>query len=219
MGDYFNSVLKPRIQKVIYSTDWSDGKPTKRDTGISHCFKYIRLESYEDTLNNLEMEDRQQDLLGLSDEVQQQYLINYMLDIETRGSLLALERFENPFDTTLKIYNRQTGKAEPKQIDLPETFNYLLGLRVREVKMRDGFLTIEGENPAGETVLIIWRNVAEKDNAALEQFVTETLRINTADTEYHAIYINGDTTLNDPHKKILLTEEIFHNLMFDVKQL
>lgn len=219
MGDYFETVLKPRIQKVIYSTDWSDGKPTTRNTGISHFFKYIRLESYEDTLNNLEMEDRQQDLLGLSDEVQQQYLINYMLDIETRGSLLALERFENPFDTTLKIYNRETGKAEPKQIDLPETFNYLLGLRVREVKMRDGFLTIEGENPAGETVLVIWRNVAEKDNAALEQFVTETLRINTADTEYHAIYINGDTTLNDPHKKILLTEEIFHNLMFDVKQL
>lgn len=219
MGDYFDTVLKPRIQKVAYSTDWSEGKPITRNTGISHCFKYIRLESYEDTLNNLEMEDRQQDLLGLSDEVQQQYLINYMLDIETRGSLLALDRFENPFDTTLKIYNRETGTAEPKKIDLPETFNYLLGLRVREVKMRDGFLTIEGENPAGETVLVIWRNVAEKDNAALEQFVTETLRINTADTEYHAIYINGDTTLNDPHKKILLTEEIFHNLMFDVKQL
>ncbi|MDH4201376.1 MAG: DNA methyltransferase [Phycisphaerae bacterium] len=219
MGEYFDTVLKSRIQKATYSIDWSQGKPSARNTGISQCFKYIRLESYEDTLNNLEMEDRQQDLLGLSDEVQQQYLINYMLDIETRGSLLALDRFENPFDTTLKIYNRETGTAEPKQIDLPETFNYLLGLRVREVKMRDGFLTIEGENPVGETVLVIWRNVTEKDNAALEQFVTETLRINTADTEYHAIYINGDTTLNDPHKKILLTEEIFHNLMFDIKQL
>lgn len=33
------------------------------------------------------------------------------------------------------------------------------------------------------------------------------------------IYINGDTTLDDPHKKILLTEQAFHGLMFDVKEL
>ena len=49
MGDYFDTVLKPRIAKVVYSDKWKDGKPTARHTGISHCFKYIRLESYEDT--------------------------------------------------------------------------------------------------------------------------------------------------------------------------
>jgi adenine-specific DNA-methyltransferase len=27
MGEYFDTVLKPRIAKVIYSTDWKDGKP------------------------------------------------------------------------------------------------------------------------------------------------------------------------------------------------
>ena len=57
MGDYFETVLKPRITKVIYSSDWKNGKPTSRDTGISHCFKTIRLESYEDTLNNLVFDD------------------------------------------------------------------------------------------------------------------------------------------------------------------
>ena len=56
MGDYFDTVLKPRIAKVVYSDSWRDGKPTERDTGISHCFKYIRLESYEDTLNNLRLD-------------------------------------------------------------------------------------------------------------------------------------------------------------------
>ena len=50
-------------------------------------------------------------------------------------------------------------------------------------------------------------------------FVTGTLRINPANTEYAAIYINGDTTLEDPHKKILLTEQAFHGFMFDVKEL
>jgi len=219
MGDYFDTVLKPRIQKVIYSKDWLDGKPTAPETGVSHCFKYIRLESYEDTLNNLELEDRQVDLLGLMEEVQEEYLLHYMLDVETRGSLLNLDHFEDPFNYTLKIYNRETGKAEPKRIDLPDTFNYLLGLRVRKMRIKDGFLTIEGENPAGETVLVIWRNAKEKDNVALEEFVTGTLRINPADTEYKAIYINGDTTLNDPHNKIMLTEEVFLNLMFDVESL
>ena len=44
MGEYFDTVLKPRIQKVIYSKDWKDGKPVDRE-GSSHIFKYIKLES------------------------------------------------------------------------------------------------------------------------------------------------------------------------------
>src|SRR5690606_23304349 len=54
MGEYFDSVTKPRIQKVIYSEGWKDGKPTTRK-GSSHMFKYLSLESYEDVLNNLEL--------------------------------------------------------------------------------------------------------------------------------------------------------------------
>jgi len=219
MGGYFDTVLLPRLKKVVYAAYWKDGKPTTRDTGISHCFKYLRLESYEDALNNLELEDRTPDVLGLPKKVTEDYLLRYALDIETRASLLNLQRFEDPFACTLKIYNRQTGEAEPTPIDLPETFNYLLGLRVRSMQMRDGFLVIEGENPAAETVRVIWRNVKEKNNTALEKFVTKTLRINTSDTEYAAIYINGDTTLDDPHKKILLIEKAFHELMFDVEGL
>ena len=52
MGECFDTVTKPRIQKVIYSKDWDGGKPASRE-GSSHCFKYMRLEQYEDTLNNL----------------------------------------------------------------------------------------------------------------------------------------------------------------------
>ncbi len=57
MGDYFDTALKPRIEKVIYSEEWKDSKPLSRETGLSHCFKYSRLESYEDTLNNLRFEE------------------------------------------------------------------------------------------------------------------------------------------------------------------
>jgi len=51
-GDVFQSVLKPRLQKAIYSKDWKDGKPVSRQ-GSSHVFKYLRLESYEDVLDNI----------------------------------------------------------------------------------------------------------------------------------------------------------------------
>lgn len=40
------------------------------------------------------------------------------------------------------------------------------------------------------------------------------LHVNSADTKYAAIYISGDTSLEDPHKKILLIEQVFHELMF-----
>jgi len=43
MGEYFESVLKPRIMKVVYSKDWKDGKPVSRE-GVSHMFKYMRLD-------------------------------------------------------------------------------------------------------------------------------------------------------------------------------
>ena len=52
-GAHFETLIVPRLKKVVYSTDWKDGKPQSRNTGISHAFKIVRLESYEDTLNSL----------------------------------------------------------------------------------------------------------------------------------------------------------------------
>ena len=39
MGDYFHTVLLPRIKKVVYSKDWRDGQPISRE-GVSHFLKY-----------------------------------------------------------------------------------------------------------------------------------------------------------------------------------
>ena len=40
MGKYFNTVTKPRIQEVIYSKEWKDGKPVNRE-GDYQNFKYM----------------------------------------------------------------------------------------------------------------------------------------------------------------------------------
>ena len=63
---YFDSVLKPRIQKVVYSDIWQGDNPTPKGTGVSHAFKVVKIESYEDTLNNLQLRRtvQQQDLFN-----------------------------------------------------------------------------------------------------------------------------------------------------------
>ena len=45
VGRHFDTVLLPRIKKVVHSPDWKEGQPVSRN-GSTQCFKYIRLESY-----------------------------------------------------------------------------------------------------------------------------------------------------------------------------
>ena len=45
MGTYFNTVTKPRIQKVIYSDSWKNGKPQDKQ-GISQLVKYQVLDDF-----------------------------------------------------------------------------------------------------------------------------------------------------------------------------
>ncbi|MCX2830537.1 site-specific DNA-methyltransferase [Microbulbifer thermotolerans] len=221
MGKHFDTTLKPRISKVIYSSTWKDGKPTNPDTGISHCFKYIRLESYEDTLNNLILKPRtkeQADLLEHHAKLREDYMLGYWLDLETEGSpsLLNIEQFEDPFNYQLNIATGSAGATRPTRVDLVETFNYLIGLTVRHIDTIRGFKVVTGTNPKGESVLVIWRNLKEKDNDALEAFM-DTSGYNPRDTEYDHIYVNGDHTLEDPQSKVKMIEIEFKRLMFDVQ--
>ncbi|QVL37548.1 site-specific DNA-methyltransferase [Aminirod propionatiphilus] len=134
MGNYFDTMLKPRIAKVIYSESWKDGKPTARHAGISHCFKYIRLESYEDTLNNLRFDEdpQREKTLAANPSLKEDYMLRYLLDVETRGSqsLLNIDAFADPTAYTLEVKKPGTDEYATRAVDLIETFNYLIGLRV-----------------------------------------------------------------------------------------
>ncbi|MCL2061115.1 MAG: site-specific DNA-methyltransferase [Firmicutes bacterium] len=253
MGEHFDSVIKPRIQKVIYSMDikddkgkyiekgWRDGKPVSRK-GSSHCFKYIRLESYEDSLNNIAVDNT----LTLPSGIEEEYLLNYCLDFETKDSvsLLSVAKFDKPFDYALNITRKFENKAI--KVDLVETFNYLLGLIVErsykiatydakftagthgavKAELIDGdsykFKMIEGKNLAGEKILVVWREMTGdtvKDNAALDAFMLKR-KLSTTDFEYDKIYVNGDNNLPNlkkasEHWKVLLIEEEMKRLMFD----
>ncbi|MDX8395254.1 MAG: DNA methyltransferase, partial [Mariprofundaceae bacterium] len=195
-GEYFDTVLKPRISKVVYSDKWKDGKPTALETGISHCFKYIRLESYEDALNNLNLKktNKQRSFLDtLPEDAKEDYLLHYMLDVESRGSLLSVESFDKPFDYTMNISVDSAGAYEKRHVDLVETFNYLIGLRVNHINSQfdKGFVMVTGSLPSGEKTLVLWRDAETIDYDALDK-LCDKLSINPADSEFDVVYINGD---------------------------
>lgn len=147
MGDHFDTVLMPRVQKVVYSPDWKDGKPTAAGKGISHCFKYLRLESYEDALNNLQVDGTKgAAFAGVGD-----YFLKYMLDVETKGSpsLLNVESFANPFGYRLVVKKPGSEEREERTVDLVETFNYLIGLRVKNTAAMKRY-TADFERPKDE---------------------------------------------------------------------
>jgi adenine-specific DNA-methyltransferase len=201
---------------ISAATKWKGG-------GLFH---YIRLESYEDSLNNLRYRAldgaAQAALYKLPD-----YFLRYMLDFETRGSpsLLDTAQFERPFQYQLNITRQQV--TCPRTVDLVTTFNFLLGLRVRTVRSFERPLQnsnfseklefspaspvvrVLGEDGAGRRVCVLWRDappLAEME-AEKEWLQADVL----AGVAYDLLYINGESALPDA----LPIEGEFQRLMFE----
>lgn len=173
-----------------------------------------------------------------------EYMINYMLDIEAKGSLLNLKAFKSPFSYEMNITEKNESK--PHKIDVCETFNYLIGLTVQRqgfIRTYDStpaakpeyegavdlvkgtqfaFRQIEGTLPDGRKALVIWRTIGDDlkaYNAALDAYF-EKYRINPLDREYDVIYVNGDNNLENLRTanetwKVVLIEQEFNKRMFE----
>lgn len=234
-GSHFDSLLLPRMKKACYSTTWREGIPAAR-AGGSHFLKYVRIESYEDALNNLELtrSKEQQSLLESSvahgtEGLKEQYLLRYMLDVETRGShsLLNIQAFKDP--TAYKLKVKQPGSDESREVnvDLLETFYWLIGLTVQHIaapqKFTAGFerdtekrlrlkgrlkqdpegswwfRTVTGTTPDGRKTLVIWRKLT--DNLEEDNLVLDEWftkqGYSTKDYEFQLIYVNRDNNLEN----------------------
>lgn len=195
MAKHFDTVLLPRLKKVTFTPEWKDGKPNRLATReeIEHSpriFKIVRLESYEDTLNNIEY--------FVSGEIQRTledldgYFLRYMLDFETRDSpcRLNIDMLNRPFDYTLKI--TRDNEVVNKKVDLVETFNYLLGLHVKRINVFNNNCThykvIHGSKDE-DKITIIWRDTdildLEADKAFIEDHILKEFRANR-------VYVNSD---------------------------
>jgi adenine-specific DNA-methyltransferase len=223
MADYFDTVLLPRMKKVTYTPEWKDGKPKRMATAEEaerspRIVKYIRLESYEDALNNIAFDDSSgQQAMKFDD-----YLLQYMLKWETRASetLLNVEQLTRPFHYRLHIHadlpatqSRQAGgQTRERLVDIPETFNYLLGLHVRTRRVYDDngrrYLVYRGRIDH-RTIVVIWRETEGWQKADFERdkkFVIEQTLTEQADE----VFVNGNSFI--PNARAL--EPIFKARLF-----
>ena len=241
IGDYFDTVLLPRIKKVAFAPEWKNSKPkhlaTPEEAERSpRIVKIVRLESYEDALNNLETRrtDKQQLLLDAAETqdpagLKEQYILRYMLDVETRGcqSLLNVQAFTDPTAYKLKVKRPGSDESREVNVDLVETFNWLIGLTVRHIarpqtfsaaferdserrlrlkgrlkQEEDGpywFRTVTGTTPNGRRTLIIWRKLSgEPEQDNLVLDEWFTKQGYSAkDSEFDLIYVNGSNNIEN----------------------
>lgn len=194
VNDYFDTVIIPRIHRVTFATKWKDGVPQNKE-GISHLVKILRLESYEDALNNVRLERPATGQDALLPDETPGYLLSYMLDVESRNSptLLTQDAFATPFDYKLLI---QRGYVSPQEqtVDLVETFHYLIGLHVKtlrayehqERRYRISTGEVHAENRT-ERIAVVWRNTADLNLDAEKAWIAEILD----PADFDIIYVNG----------------------------
>ena len=201
MGEHFWTVVLPRMKKVL-AYDKSgiskekDVKEKYNEKTAGGFFKYQILEQYEDTLDNIELKENQKAMELFKDE----YLLKYFLDFETRESpyLLNIEQLKNPFSYKLKVNLDEVGEPQEVVVDIPETFNHLLGLEVKKIKARKNngrkYLFILGEKQ-GKDIAIVWSEYDERwsdeDFKKDKEFIIEELR----SWAPHVVYINGQSVL------------------------
>lgn len=196
MANYFDTVAIPRIKKIAYSFNWKDGKPQDSD-GNGVFFKYQALEQYEDALDNLELNENK----SAKNRFGSDYLLKYFLDFETRdnAALVNFEDFKKPFSYRLKVNWDEVGEPQETVVDLPETFHYLLGLKVRKIKARRDkgrkYLFSLGEKE-GRNVAVVWREFddewSEKGFKRDKEFIIQEIEAWAP----QVVYINGQSALS-----------------------
>ena len=241
MGDHFNYVTLIRVKKVAFSPDWKDGKPNRLPTLEEiergpRVFKIVRLESFEDTLNNIEVKrtSAQQNLLENPaahgpDNLREQYLLGYLLKVEAQGSpsLLNTTAFTDPTAYSLVVKRPGSDESRQTNVDLIETFNWLIGLTVqhtaapqvlsaqfeRDIEKRlrlktrlkadpagpYWFRTVTGLMPDGRKALVIWRKLTGSPEE--ENLVLDDWftrqGYSSRDSEFDLIFVNGGNNLEN----------------------
>lgn len=219
MGEHFHSVILPRMKRVLAydSSGISKEKDVKEfynEKNAGGFFKYQYLEQYEDALDNIELEENQTVESLFKDE----YLLKYFLDFETRESpyLLNVEMLKEPFSYKLKVNFEEVGEPKEEFVDIPETFNYLLGLKIKKIKARKyenrKYLFVLGEKDL-RNVVVIWRNYKDdwtKDDFEKDRdFIVSEIEA----WEPDVVYVNGQSVLVPKHWEVRYIEPDFKRLM------
>lgn len=217
-NDYFDEIPLLRIKNTLNGD--RSGVTNLYQWKGGGCVKYIRLEQYEDTLNNLEVVKPIEDLLtATSEEFVESYLLQYMLQAETNSSLVKDEYFQHPFNVKLMI--TRLNEQKPTHVDMVETFNYLIGLYVeRMIWPLDHVCIVFGWLHGNDKpTVVIWRDVDLINNEALKDLFSKHV-IPVIGNKAFTIYVNGENTLQNMASgadrwKVKRTEKEFIHSMFE----
>lgn len=205
---YFDNLAIRRMKNTLNGESSGISKQFNWQGG--GCFKYLTLEQYEDTLNNIEFQEAgtvQKTLMDMDG-----YFLRYMLDFETRESpcRMNVAKLERPFDYTLRI--TRDNELHNETVDLVETFNYLLGLQVKRIRTftENGttYRVVHGETLASQPTTIIWRTTDGLDLKKDKAFIEDTL-LKDPKFEAERVFINGDFHVEGA----LPIEPEFHRIM------
>ena len=205
LADFFDLVTLARVKKVAYSFDWKKGKPQSTN-GPGGFFKCHYLEQYEDALENIQLGQRTLEEFG-------DYFVKYMLGFESRNSatLLNIDDMQDPFNYKIKVLEILGRPPKKVNVDLVETFNYLIGLYVHKIKLLEEngrkYLFVVGEKENGIRTLVVWRSLKdidfEKDKKVIEKIRKE---LNPDE-----VYVNGDAGI----KNFKQIENEFKSLLWE----
>ncbi|MBV9216218.1 MAG: site-specific DNA-methyltransferase, partial [Acidobacteria bacterium] len=204
VGSQGVDVIVPRLKAVMAGEDSGISKSSGWKGG--GAFKYCYLETYEDSLANLNLaRSEQQDKMLFSNataNLREQYTLRYMLDVEARNSpsLLNIGDFSDPTAYKLKVKRPGSDESREVNVDLIETFNWLIGLSVQHIAAprtfaaefekdtegrlqikgrlkqdKDGpfwFRTVMGTLPDGRKTLVVWRKLT--GNPSEDNLVLDT---------------------------------------------
>jgi adenine-specific DNA-methyltransferase len=153
MGGYFDSILKPRIKRVMYSTHWKDGAPVTR--GLHRrVVKLQAFEQYEDLLDNLTPVWDEGDLPP-------QIPVKYLFRPEQNALSASLD-LSRPFNQTMRVGKER----EEKTIDLMETWCYLQGYWVKSRRMYREFNRPYLAVDTTHGVLVVFRDIDDAEDDA-----------------------------------------------------
>ena len=178
MGDYFESALKERIRRVMFSQNWKDGKPdpNKKIDGTVGIVKYQRLEQYEDVLNNL--------MTSPPDYTAETELpVKYLYRPEEQQIRLMMD-MRSPFSNRI-TYGKDSTEGT---VDMLETYCYLKGLPIQRWLRFDFGDQIFRVVQSGKR-LVVFRNLTDEDDTPqlLEILADERLEdVTQLDVNYDA---------------------------------
>ncbi len=222
MGEHFHTLILPRMKKVLFYdksaiSKEEDVRKNYNENNAGGFFKYLDLEQYEDSLNNIKISD------GTLDNNAKSHLLKYILRYGTSSSQIFInkEMLADPFNFRMQIV--ESGVEKEIKIDLLETFSLWYGISVEKIlsfKADDRKYIFEKGRKNRQGLLVIWRDTTnldyEKDRNFILNVLKEKFNIEDSKPEFDQVLVNSDVafSLSDYNLKIRSLDPIFFELQW-----